>query len=169
MSLLVRKWYFYLQLLMWITPLKAEPGKRQNMLSSEVKARWLPWLLNPCLPIPIDRDQRGYYHPCLPPTPQPTYIKCLFLPLWLLFWYGRRWRASVWMTQNDQRHRPGPGVWPAELSKRQGLTPQPPNWAIDMVFQGGSWLETSCFFRKQCRQTNLWKKNVTWQITFKGC
>lgn len=153
---------------MWITPLEAEPGKRQNMLSSEVKARWLPWLLNPCLPIPIDRDQRGYYHPCLPPTPQPTYVKCLFSPYDSYSGMGQGegpvvgWPRMIRDTDLGQ-------VWPPELSKRQGLTPQPPSWAIDVVFQGGSWLETSCFFRKQCLQMNLWKKNVTWQITFKGC
>lgn len=116
------------------------------------------------------QDRRGYYHAFSPPTPQPTCLKfnLFFSPMTFILLWG--WWPVVGMTQRDRRHRPGWGVGPAGLGKSQGwLTPQPPTWEIAMAFQGGSWLETSCFFSKRCLQMHLQKKNVTWQIGFKRC
>lgn len=155
---------------MWITALEAESRGRQEAkhvvfwgqgqvafksLSSHSHRQGLTWLLS-----------------CLLTSHFPvhmTEVKCLFSPCNSYSSMGQCWWPAVGMTQRDQRHRLGPGVGTTGLGKRQGLTPQPPNWAIAMAFQGGSWLETSCFFRKQCLQMNLRKKSVTWQIAFKGC
>lgn len=118
--LLERKSYFYLEILLWVAALEAEPGKRQNTLSSEVKARCLPWLLNLCPPIPTDRYWYGYYHVCFPH--KMTEVNCVLFSCDFYSGVSQGWWSALGMTQLDQRHRPEPGVGQAGLSRREGLT-----------------------------------------------
>lgn len=135
---------------MWIIALEAEPGKRWNMLSSEVKARWLPAKSLSCR---SHRQGLTWLLSCLLTFHSPAHmieVKCLLFPLQLLFWYGPGSVASGGddpersETQTWARDRQEAGAHPTapKLTPQPPSSPHPPPW-LSRVAHGWQHLVSS--------------------------